>query len=78
MNPHFSIYINPVGRGCRIHQTASLQRGKIPNNESPGYNTNQSDREVPVMVELWGMWVYPFIALRPFPLWLEVVAPMFK
>ena len=35
--------------------TASLQKGKIPTNECPGYDTKQSDREVPVMLKLWGM-----------------------
>ena len=36
--------------GCRIR----LQRGKTPN-ECPVYDTKQSDGEVPVMQELWGM-----------------------
>ena len=37
--------------------TASLQKGKtpIPHNMFPGYDTKQSDDEVPVMLELWGM-----------------------
>ena len=49
----------PVGWGCRIH-TASLQRGKTPPpNECPGYDTKQSDGEVPPVLELWGMRTTP-------------------
>ena len=32
--------------------TASLQGGKIPPNECPGYDIKQSDCEVPMMPEL--------------------------
>ena len=35
----------PVGWGCRIHSS----------NECSGYDTKQSDGEVPVILELWGM-----------------------
>ena len=38
------MYCYPVGNTV----TASLQRGKTPN-ESPGYDTKQSDCEVPVI-----------------------------
>ena len=41
------IYIHgSVGWDCRIDH---------PANECPGYDTKQSDGEVPVMQELWGM-----------------------
>ena len=44
--------------------TASLQRGKTPPpNEYPGYDTKQSDGEVPVMLELLGNAEHPFIAI---------------
>ena len=45
-----------MGWGCRIHQLL-LCRGVRPHasNECPVYDTKQSDREVPVMLELWGM-----------------------
>ena len=33
--------------------------GWEPPNECPGYNTKQSDSEVLVMLELWGMWSIP-------------------
>ena len=34
--------------------TASLQRGKTHPTEYPGYNTKQSDDEVPEILEFWG------------------------
>ena len=34
---------------------AYLLRSKTPPNECTGYDTKQSDAEVPVMLELWGM-----------------------
>ena len=43
--------------------------------ECPGYDTKQSDGEVPVMLELWGMQKTPSLLLLPGPLWPEVVAP---
>ena len=45
----------------------------LPYNECSGYDTKQSDGEVPVMLELWGMWSTPL--LLPGPLWLGMVAP---
>ena len=55
--------------------TAPLQRGKIPPNECTGYDTKQSDGEVPVMLQLWGMWSTPSLSLLPGSLWPGVVAP---
>ena len=63
----------PVDWGCRIHWTASLQRCKT--NECPAYDTKQSDGEVPVMLELWGMRSTPSLPLLPGSLWPGVVAP---
>ncbi len=48
---------------------------KYPINEYPGYDTKQSDGEVPVMLELWGMWRTPSLPLLPSNLWLGVVSP---
>ena len=63
----------PVGWGCTIHR---LQRGKNPpNKKSPGYDTKQSDREVPVILGLWGMRSTFSLPLLPDPLWPRVVAP---
>ena len=50
----------PVGWGCRI---------------CPGYDTKQSDGEVPVMLELWRMRSTPSLPLLPGPLWPGMVAP---
>ena len=41
----------PVGWACRIYQLL-LCRGVGPPNECPGYDSKQSDGEVPVMLEL--------------------------
>ena len=41
-----------VGWGCRIHQLHLCIRHKTSPNEYPGYDTIQSDCEVPVMLEL--------------------------
>ena len=38
------------------------------------YDTKQSDAEVPVMLELWGMWSTPSMPLLPGPLWPGMVA----
>ena len=43
--------------------------------ECPGYYTKQSDGEVPVMHELWGMQSISSLPLLPGPLWPGVVAP---
>ena len=48
----------PVGWGCRIHLY-----------ECPGYDTKQSDGEVPVIVELWGMQSTSSLSSLPGPLW---------
>ena len=44
-------------------------------NECPGYDTKQSDGEVPAVLELWGMRSTPLLPLLPGPLWPGVVAP---
>ena len=41
----------------------------------PGYDTKQSDVEVPVMLGIWGMWSIPSLPLLPGPLWSGMVAP---
>ena len=64
----------PVGWGCRIHPLL-LYRGVRPPNECPGYDTKQSDGEVPAVLELWGMRSTPSLPSLPGPLWPGVVAP---
>ena len=46
-----------------------------PPKDCPGYDTKQSDGEVPVMLELWGMWSTPWLPLLPGPLWPSMVVP---
>ena len=48
---------------------------EVPLNECPGYDTKQSDGEVPAMLELWGIQSTPSLPSLPSPLWLSVVAP---
>ena len=40
-----------------------------------GYDTKQSDSEVPVMLEVWGMQSTPSLPLLPGSFWPRVVAP---
>ena len=56
--------------GCRRHRL--LPRPK----ECPRYDIKQSDGEVPVMLELWGMWNAPSLSLLPGPFWPGVVVPV--
>ena len=48
---------------------------KTTPNECSGYDTKQSDGEVPAVLELWGMRSTPSLPLLPGPLWPGVVAP---
>ena len=66
---------SPVGWGCRIHRLIRC-RGVPPlPNKCPGYDTKQSDGEVPVMQELRGTWSTRSLPSLPGPLWPRVVAP---
>ena len=66
----------PSQLGLKNTLTAPLQRGKTPPpNECPGYDTKQSDGEVPAVLELWRMRSTPSLPLLPGPLWPGVVAP---
>ena len=71
----FYIYIWPCQLGQQNTLTRSLQQGKIAPYECPGYDTKQSDGEVPVMMELWGMWSTPSLPSLPGPHWPAMVAP---
>ena len=62
------IILCPVGWGCRIHRL-------LLSNECPEYDTKQSDGEVPVMLELWGMQSIPLLQSLPGPFWPSMVAP---
>ena len=52
-----------------------MQRGKIPHNDCPRYDTQQSDGEVSVTPKLWEMQSTPSLLFLQFPLWLGVVTP---
>ena len=66
----------PVGWGCRMHWLL-ICRGVRPHpaNECFGYDTKQSDGEVPAVLELWRMQGNPSLPSLPGPLWPRVVAP---
>ena len=61
--------------GAVEYTDGTSAEGKDPPNECPGYDTKQSDGEVPAVLELWGMWSTPSLPLLPGPLWPGVVAP---
>ena len=43
--------------------------------DCPGYDTKQSDGEVPAVLEHWGMWSTSSLPSHPGSLWPSVVAP---
>ena len=49
--------------------------GQDSPNECSGYGTKQSDEEVPVMLEPWGMQGTPILPSLLGPLWPGVIAP---
>ena len=61
--------------GLKNIQTVPLQRGKNHQNEDPGYYTKQSNSEIPVMLELWGMWSARSLPSLPGPFWPGMVTP---
>ena len=65
----------PVDWGCRIHRLHFCRGVRPPVKECPGYDTKQSDGEVPVMLGLWGIRSTSSLLSLPGPLWLVVVAP---
>ena len=65
----------PVGWGCRIHRLLLCRGVRPPLNECPGYDTKQSECEVPAVLELWGMRSTPSLPSLPGPLCPGVVAP---
>ena len=69
-----SLYTCPVSCGCRINQLLLCRGVRHPSDDCPGYDTKQSDVEVPVMLELWGIWSTPSLPLLPGLLWPGVVA----
>ena len=64
----------PFGWVCRIHQLLLCRNVRPAHKECPEYDTKQSDGEVPVILELWGMQSTPSLPSLPGPLWPGVVA----
>ena len=67
--------VSPVSWGCRIHQLHLCRGIRHPTNACPRYDTKQSDGEVLVILELWGMQRTPSLPLLLGPLCSGVVAP---
>ena len=65
----------PVDWDCRIQLLLCRGVRPPPHNECPRYDTKQSDGEVLVMLELWGMGSTPSLPSLPGPFWPRVVAP---
>ena len=55
--------------------TSFLQRSQSVPSECPGYNTKQSNGDVSVMLELWGMQSTPLSPSLQCLFWLSIVAP---
>ena len=65
----------PVDWGNEISRLLLCCEFRSTPNDCPGYCTKQSDGEVPVMQEFWGMWSNPSLPSLPGLLWWWVVAP---
>ena len=62
------------GRDCRILWLHFCREVRLPCfNKCPDYDTKQSNGEVPVMLELRGMWSNPSFPLLPAPFWPGVI-----
>ena len=52
---HFTFATCLIGWGCRLYRLLLCRGVRPPPNGCPGYDTKQSDGEVPAMLELLGM-----------------------
>ena len=67
----------PVNWGCRtyrLHLFRGVRSPPLPT-ERPGYDTKQSDAQVPVVLELWGIQSTHSLSSLPGPLLPGVVVP---
>ena len=71
----FFVITGPGSWSYGIHWLLLCRGVSPPPHECPGYGTKQSDREAPVMVELWGIRCTPSLSSPPGSLWPGVVAP---
>ena len=71
-----SLSLCPVDWGCRIHRLLFCKgvRPAPTADEYPGYDTKQSDGEIPVILELWEMQSYSSLPSFPRPFWSEMLA----
>ena len=72
----FQFFITIMTCNCPVSWRVNIPTVSYhPPKECPGYDTKQSNGEVPVMLRLWGMRSTPLSPLLPGPLWLGSVAP---
>ena len=71
---HLFVLAQSAGVGVVEYTDRTSAEGQDPPNKCPAYNTEQSDGEVPVMLQLLGMWSTPSLPLLPGPLWPEMAA----
>ena len=69
------MYVAQSAEAARIHRL-HLSRGVRPSKECQVYDLKQSDCEVPVMLEIWGMQSTPSLPSLSGPLWPGVVPPV--
>ena len=62
-----------VGWGCKIHRLLLCREVRPLLNECPGYDTKESNGEVPVMLEPWGIRSTPSLTLFLGRLWPGLV-----
>ena len=77
---HIFLSLSPLflfahSAGAVEHTDCTSAAGEDQHYECPGYDTKQSEGEVSVMLELWGMGSAPSLPLLPGPLWHGIVAP---
>ena len=59
----------------KLPSRLGLQNTPTAHNKRPGYDRKQSDDEIPVMLELWGMQSTPSLPIFPDLRWPRMVAP---
>ena len=60
--------VHDQSAGAVEYTDCTSAEGLDPPNECPGYDTKQSDGEVPAVLEFWGMRSTPSLPLLPSPL----------
>ena len=62
------VYLSALSAGAVEYTdciSAEGVRHHHPTNDCPGYDSEQSDGEAPVMLKLWGIWNTPSLPLLP-------------